>query len=74
MKTRKYTENEARVSMPEFSRTYRIDRCKQKNGGMEPSQMKQFNELQASHERPKKIYTKLSTEHHTLKDLMPKKL
>ena len=88
MKTKKFTEseifsilkeNESGISMRELSRRHQIhrdtiSRWKQKYGGMDPSEMKKLKELQAEHDRLKRMYADLSMEHNALKDLMSKKL
>lgn len=43
-------------------------------GGMEVSELKKYKELEAEHNRLKKMYAELSLLHHAFKDAVEKKL
>ena len=47
---------------------------RQRYGGMEVSELKKCKELEAAHNRLKKMYAELSLLHHAFKDAVEKKL
>lgn len=47
---------------------------RQRYGGMEVSELKKYKELEAEHNRLKRMYAELSLIHHALKDAVEKKL
>ena len=47
---------------------------RQRYGGMEVSELKKYKELEAEHNRLKKMYAELSMVHHAFKDAVEKKL
>ena len=47
---------------------------RQRYGGMEVSELKKYKELEAEHNRLKKMYAELSMIHHAFKDAVEKKL
>jgi putative transposase len=70
---------EAGVKAQELCRKHGISQAtlynwKAKYGGMEPSQLKRLKELEAEHNRLKRMYADLSLTHHALQDAVQKKL
>lgn len=47
---------------------------RQRYGGMEVSELKKYKELEAEHNRLKRMYAELSLVHHAFKDAVEKKL
>lgn len=47
---------------------------RQRYGGMEVSDLKKYKQLEAEHNRLKKMYAELSLLHHAFKDAVEKKL
>jgi len=47
---------------------------RQRYGGMEVSELKKYKELEAEHNRLKRMYAELSLIHHAFKDAVEKKL
>ena len=87
MQKRKYTETEIMnilkehaggITLRSLSHQYGVNRStisewKQKYSGMQASDIKRLKELEAEHNRLKRMYAELSMEHAAIKDLLAKK-
>ena len=72
-------ENEARISMSELSRKYRVGQStlyiwKSKYAGMSVSELKRLKALELENSRLKRMYAELSMDNEIMKEVIEKKL